>query len=247
MEELKRRNYGIKMVVPVLFLLLTFATQQLYGRAGGGGGGGGGGGFGGGGYRGSFRRGYSRPWEKMDTIIVVSVLCTVSVLFYVLWNFPKWVRNYKNKKINKLLLSSSLIDPMWDKEQLTNYIKASYLKVQDAWMKQDMDLVKDLVDENIRISYQRLLNNQIRGNVYNYMSDIKFFEIKIIGMEDFLDNNKDTFSVFISGEMIDLIVRRNRQILQKHKAQYFADLYFFSRFEEQWKILSRRCCCSITN
>ena len=66
------------------------------------------------------------------------------------------------------------------------------------------------------------------------MSNIKIKEIKIIGMEDFIDNHKDTFCAYIKGEMVDLILKKGFVKRKNITPNEFEDLYFFIRKDDKW-------------
>ena len=234
------------------FLILIIFSQEILARAGGGGGGSGGGGGGGGGFRGRSSRSLwyysyspehgwvmrsnSLPMTKYDVLFLILFFSIVSIVIYSAFKAKSWIRTFKAKKVNKILLQSSLIDPLWDKIKLEEFIKISYLKVQDAWMKQNMNLVNGLVSNGIQNQFQIILNKQIESNVYNYLGRIQFNEIKIVGMEDFIDNEKDNFAVYISGNMVDLILRYHTTASKKAELKKFEDLYFFKRSGNSWVI-----------
>lgn len=176
------------------------------------------------------------PWRKGDGYRVLILLAAVAVIILVTTFAYKWLIAYKAKKINKLITQSAQSDPAWNKEKLMAFIKDAYLRIQNAWMKQNMELVQDIVNPTLRGKYQRLLEYQKTSGVYNFIDKINIDKIKIIGLEDYVENEKDNFTTYISGQMVNLIVRKNGKVLKEVRLENFEDLYYFIRTKNGWVI-----------
>ena len=76
-------------------------------------------------------------------------------------------------------------------------------------------------------------------NEKNVLEEIVIRKIKIIGCEDHLDNETDSFIAYIYGEMIDYSISgltgRIGQNAGKKKKK-FRDLYYFLRHQDIWLI-----------
>jgi hypothetical protein len=72
--------------------------------------------------------------------------------------------------------------------------------------------------------------------IYNYTGDIKIANIKIVGLEDYLDNRMDNFTAYISGSLLDVMVRQKRKPVKEEEACEFEDLYYFVRHNDQWLV-----------
>jgi len=215
--------------------LLTFC--DLFSRAGGGGGhsSGGGGGHSFGGFYGG-RGGIGHKWTADDTRYLIIILCCIVLGSFIIWNAYKWLIRYRSFRANIQLQRSAQSDKVWSKEQLMPYIEQVYRKMQEAWTKQDMRLAQGLVTVSLQNKFQFILNRQRRMGIYNYTGDIRITKIRIVGLEDYLDNRKDNFTAYISGTMLDVLVRHKRRPVKEEEACEFEDLYHFVRHDNQWLV-----------
>jgi hypothetical protein len=224
--------------VVFLFTFYLLTLSDLFSRAGGGGGhssGGGGGHFGGGYYYGA-HGGTGHKWNADDTRYLVIILCCIVLGAFIIWNAYKWLIRYRSFRANMQLQRSAQADKAWNKEQLIPYIEQVYFKMQEAWTKQDMRLAQGLVTAQLQNKFQFMLNRQRRMGIYNYTGDIKIANIKIVGLEDYLDNRMDNFTAYISGSMLDVMVRHKRKPVKEEEACEFEDLYYFVRHNDQWLV-----------
>lgn len=222
-----------------LFLLIVFWTNECFSRAGGGGGGGSGSG-GGGSYEGGYygrRRADSIKWEEGDGYRLIIILVVIGLLSIVGWKGYKWLIAYKNSKVNKKLAGSSQLDKLWDSESLEKMIRDVYFRMQKAWMEQDMNQVADITGSTLRTKFQRLLDRQKRAGIYNFLDRIDIKEIKIVGLEDYLNNDLDNFTAYISGSMTDVMVRKGEHVIKSQGSEDFEDLYYFKRKGERWYLV----------
>ncbi len=220
-------------IFAITILLFSLLDNSL-GRAGGGGGGGHSGGGGGGSYYGGGRYGRGVKWEKGDNerliviLIVIAIIITFSIIGY------KWIIKYKALRVNRILDKSANEDAIWNKEKLEKFVRDSYIKMQTAWMKQDMNHVQDIITSELYDIYQRMLDNQNRVGIYNHIDEVRIEKVEFVGVEDYIDDNYDRFTAYISGHMVDLIVRIGINEIKTDKLTYFEDLYHFVRFENSW-------------
>jgi predicted lipid-binding transport protein (Tim44 family) len=179
----------------------------LYARAGGGGSGGG-------------------AARGIGTIIG---LISVALTFFFI--------NQKNKKAKKEIALSEQEDSFWNYDGMILHTQNTFIKMQEAWSERDMDLVKDIVTENLYTKFKKDLDWMKMKREQNLMEDIDIKKIKIIGDEDYLNNELDRFTAYISGKMVDYKISDKTQeiIFNKSKdSNSFSDLYYFIRHENRW-------------
>ncbi len=143
----------------------------------------------------------------------------------------------KKKASRKVILESSTFDMFWDVDAMEKYAYQTFLLIQDAWEKRNMDLVKDIVTERLYIDLKEKLNLMKRKREVNVLESVSVRSVDIIGANDFLDDKKDSYVVNIDGNMVDYIVdERSGKLLYdtKRTSQAFADIYRFVRYDNSW-------------
>ncbi len=223
------------LLLVVIIALNLFLPKFVDARGGGGGGGRGGGGrgFSSGGYYGR-SGGLKVKWEKGDNERLVVILLIFAALVAFLYKGYKLIIIYKKVRVNRILRKSALEDVFWDKKDLSLRIEKTFLRIQNAWMNQDLNLVEDMITKRFYLKNQKILERQKRARVFNLIDKVKVEKVEIIGIEDYNDNNLDRFTAYISGQMVDLILRSHQKNFQSSKFTNFEDLYHFVRNENVW-------------
>jgi hypothetical protein len=141
---------------------------------------------------------------------------------------------YKARKAGKLIASSSVEDPMWDRERLDQFVRQTFIRFQNAFMLQDMKMIADVCDQPLRNMYQGRVNIQAKRKLYTYIERIEINKIKFVGITDSINNNKDKFEVVISGYMVHALMHKGLKPFPNHKQEKFEQLFYFERRENQW-------------
>ena len=159
---------------------------------------------------------------------IISLITLVLTLYFI---------NHKNKKAKKEIAISNNEDTFWNYDEMIQLANDLFYKMQDAWSQRNIDLVKDSITENLYKKYMKELHWMILKREQNIVEDIEIKKLKIIGNEDYLDNELDRFTVYISGKMIDYSIsdKTLEIITNKTKERVaFSDLYYFIRHDNKW-------------
>ncbi|MFZ5554154.1 MAG: TIM44-like domain-containing protein [Bacteroidota bacterium] len=216
-----------------------YASARAGGGSGGGGGGGGGGGSGGGGYyggRGHYYRDRYEPWDSIDYFIFYGLIGLVIIFLLFAFFGLRWMIRKKSRKAKKIIEISETEDPVWNHDNTLKHVHDVFMKMQDAWMSQNMNKVDGIATKYLRRKYTDMLEQQKIYGIYNYLNKIKIDEIKIVGAIDSGDNNKDRFTAYIKGEMVDMLVKRKGEIIKEKEKEEFEDLYYFIRKNNKWVV-----------
>lgn len=192
-----------------LFSLLFLSTISAYARAGGGGGGSG-----------------SVYGRGLGVLLALINLALITFFVY-----------RKNKRARQLISQLGTKDAIWNYEQMIDYAQEVFVKMQNAWMERNMELVKDIVTERLYQDYQKKLDWQKVKHEQNIIEDIEIKRTEIIGMEDHAGKDKDRFTIYIKGKLVDYTISDKTGKIYTNKAKGktdFVDLYYFLRQEEKW-------------
>jgi len=146
---------------------------------------------------------------------------------------------YRTRQSKKQILFSGKIDPIWNYNKLCQYANNSFIRMQEVWMKKNLDLVQDLITDNCKEDLSKIIKHMNFVNEKNYVEKIKIKKTKIVGCEDYADNEKDTFIAYFYGSMIDYtIAGLSGNIVNgsKKSRTKFRDLYSFQRHNDIWLI-----------
>jgi predicted lipid-binding transport protein (Tim44 family) len=190
------------------FSFVLLSTISVYARAGGGGGS-------------SSGRG-----NLIGLILGLINLALIALFVY-----------KKNKKAKKIINQVGVNDALWNYDQMIDFAQDVFVRMQNAWMERNMDLVKNIVTQRLYQDYQKKLDWQKVKHEQNIVEDIEIKKTEIIGVEDHVGKDKDSFTVYIKGKLVDYTVsdKTGRIYTNKSKSKTaFVDLYYFLRKEDKW-------------
>jgi predicted lipid-binding transport protein (Tim44 family) len=155
---------------------------------------------------------------------IILVLVFFAILYY---------RTWQSKRQATISMAR---DPNWNYDFLIKYAEDAFMRIQDAWMKKNLDLISDIITDNLRAELQKGIRELDFKNMKNVLEDIEVDSVKIIGAEDYADNEKDCFTAYIKGSMIDKEVSGLNGHEWVKLDGPFRDLYYFKRHENTWLV-----------
>jgi hypothetical protein len=202
------------------------APSVSFSRAGGGGGNGGSGSTSG--YGSAYKSTPIGPririsdFERNRTICIVLFLALSSTLFLIyVWNTDKRLIRKLNRLASIQLESQGILT----ESRVSEFINHSfYLSLQRAWMFNSYSEIEKLLDPNL-IQSLIIKNNILYGaKLWNYIDNVEIHEISILGlkMKDALE-----ISVYVSGRMVDEVVKLNKKPVKQEARKYSDILVFF--------------------
>ena len=160
-----------------------------------------------------------------------------SIIALMLFGIFLLTANLKNKRAKSKIAISNSIDPFWNYDDIVKFSKETFELIQKACTERNMDLVKDRVTDELYISYKKQFNWMEVKKEKNIIEDIQLKNVRIIGDEDYKDNNKDIFTVFLSGKLLNYTMsERSGEIFEnsKKKRTFFRTFYYFQRHDNKW-------------
>ena len=202
------KNYRVVLVTISLLVWVT-TVETAWARAGGGGGHGRGGG-----------------WANIIALPLMLIYAAI-ITFKV---------REKSRACQELLARLKKLDPAWDLDAIQRRVSQVFFKVQQAWMERDQNIAKDCMSQAIFDKHKMQTDQMIAEHRRNVLEDINLIETDIVDVEDFADNKKDLFWVYIKGKMRDFMADdRTRDIVSgDDKLEGFTELWKFIRAGDTW-------------
>lgn len=201
--------------IPLVFIILILFSEILYARAGGGGGTGGGGGG-----------------------LLTTILAFIVAPFFLIYSFiVTLIAEQKRNKVLKLSRQLEKEDRIWNYRYMISQVESIFFKVQGAWMKRDQNISKEFMSERIYNKHKAQTDLMIKEGRTNILSKMNIKEIMIFSIEDYKNDDLDTFSAFIQGSMIDYdIDDKTHAILtgSDTEIENFKEIWTFIRDGNKW-------------
>lgn len=143
----------------------------------------------------------------------------------------------KIKKSRAIVFASTANDKFWHLGQMEDHARKTFLQMQNAWKRRNMEEVKGIITERLYSDYHRKLELLKKRKEMNILNSIEVKNVNIIGAEDYKDDAKDRFVAYIDGEMQDYIINEyTGELLHgtKKDVEPFSDTYHFVRRDNKW-------------
>jgi hypothetical protein len=199
------------LVKSLLTVVIVLAAETCWARAGGGGGSGGG--------KGSW----------LNVILLPFFIIYSAILSYQL--------RAKSVACKDLLARLEKLDPAWNLDSIRHRVNEVFFKVQQAWMERNQDLAKDCMSSALYQKHKLQTDQLIAQKRKNMLENINLIEVRIVDVEDFVDNKKDLFWAHIEGSMIDYTIDDTTSGVvsgDRTKAEKFTELWKFVRVGGTW-------------
>lgn len=195
----------------IIVTLLSLAPEIALARAGGGGGGGGNG---------------KGGWVSIIALPIMLIYAAI-ITFQV---------RKKSQACKALLARLEKLDPAWDLDAIRRRVSDVFFKVQHAWVERDQNLAKDCMSQAIFNKHKMQTDQMIAQHRRNVLEDINLIETEIVDVQDFTDNKRDRFWVYVKGEMKDFMADdRTRDIVSgTEEKEKFTELWKFIRAGDTW-------------
>jgi hypothetical protein len=110
--------------------------------------------------------------------------------------------------------------------------------LQIAWEKQNLELISNFVSSDFYDMYNVILQRLINKNITNEIVIHRFVDVDIIGVQDYIDNSFDRFSVLINVEMTDKMYFDGRLKSSTEQMGFIEEILHFARIDNDWYLCS---------
>jgi Uncharacterized protein conserved in bacteria len=130
-------------------------------------------------------------------------------------------------------------DSFWNVENMKSLASDLFYKMQIAWEKKELERIKSELTPELTVQLQMILNEMKSRKEINMLNHVRIEEVKIIGCEDYTDNNKDRFTAYIYGTIQDYTIdEETEEVIQNVRKRYteVEDFYHFVRVNDKWQL-----------
>ncbi len=212
-----------RLMLIILPLALSIMSMGVEARAGGGGSSGGGWSSGG---------GSSMSGEGGGSLIGAVI---AAVFFFFSWVGTTFALIRKNIKTKILVSRLKSNDSIWDPKFIKPRVGEIYFAVQKAWMERDQDLAKEYMSKRLYNKHKSQTDAMIKKHEKNILENIRLYGIKIIEVEDYLNDSNDNLWIEIMGAIKDYTIDDRSEVELKSVAdENFTELWRLVRHDDNW-------------
>lgn len=220
------------LVMTVLLICFEFVSlHEAFARAGGGGGGGGS-------SSSSSSSGSSGTSTTSNLLTIFSALLgSLLAAFHVVLINRKI--NTRKKQISATLQQMRQLEPEWNESRLEEQARLKFKLLQDAWSQQDLDVLKRNLTSDLYPRWEAQIQDLKVQNMRNVVEQIEILNVRFVAVQNFIDNQKDTFTVCIDAKCTDVMFHSEMQNDYKIKSRTkdkFREFWTFERDRGEWKL-----------
>ncbi|MDF7826241.1 TIM44-like domain-containing protein [Pontiellaceae bacterium B12227] len=223
-------------LIPILFVLLH-ALPPVFGRGGGGGAGGGAGGAGGGYTGGGYIYGQGGSGSAIPIFgdgawafwLIVMILLSTPCFFWI----RKLRHRRKRNRTRRLLKHLMTIDPVWEERRLKEHVESSFHEIQQAWCAQDLETLDALLTSSLFRDWSKKIRKAKKRGHRDTMADTRILRCNVMQVQDYLDDDRDNFTVELHVFSNDWTVDRDEKIIDK-RDPLFTEFWTYRRKGDDW-------------
>ncbi|MXQ72378.1 TIM44-like domain-containing protein [Clostridiaceae bacterium DONG20-135] len=140
-----------------------------------------------------------------------------------------YVMHKKHREGHQLMKQLEKLDPIWNEEAMNHYVTDTFYAVQYAWMEMDIEKLKEYLTPRLIEQWTAKLAWMEQREEVSVMKDIHLKGRQIMGVYDYLDDDRDFVWYYIKASMIDY----NQNIRTMEVTE--GDAEHSITFEEYWK------------
>ncbi len=179
---------------------------------------------------------------------IINLILLPAILIY--GAYVTYRLNKKSKECHVLLDQVRQREKGWDTATLEDIVRRIFMSVQQAWCEQDLKCLEFLTKGNARAELKFKMSELTQKGHKNRMDDLEITGIKLLNVQNYLDDELDNFTVKIDAKARDYtvdadgtVVSANTQKKKKYKnpsnipSEAFHEFWTFEREGDDWVLL----------
>jgi predicted lipid-binding transport protein (Tim44 family) len=179
------------------------------------------------------------PQDRSALIMGMWVMMILIILFIGWLAGRRMIVRIRKEKVRKFIREFSLKDPFWNEEEMLKVSRTLFNYVQMAWIKRNFYYVTNYITDQLKAEWETRWQKMTNTNIGYHSSKLDIDRVIIVGVEDYSNNEKDSFSVEISGYIKRYMYNKSTMsVISKNTSEleYITDIYTFVRRNDRWQL-----------
>ncbi|MGB9937518.1 MAG: TIM44-like domain-containing protein [Methanobacterium sp.] len=169
--------------------------------------------------------------------VILGAFCAIFAIGFVLWKYYQ-----KNNDAKKLSKEIEKHDPAWNFNELEKHVIDTFYKIYEARTERNHNIMAGYTTPKLYNTYKSQIDSLIARNYHHSFGRIYLDKVKIMGINDYKDDNKDSFWAYIKGSAFSYYTHYHTgSIISGNSAKrtHFREMWKFVRTSRGW-VLDRR-------
>lgn len=140
----------------------------------------------------------------------------------------------KRRRVSVALKEMMKREPQWAEDKLLATAKDMFVRLQTAWGAQDLDTMRELLHPLLYPAWETDIKAQMVRGEKNILSGLSIKKMRIVDVQNYLDNERDEFTVAFDARANDQTFIENRQ--EKSSNELFREFWTFEWEQGKWAL-----------
>jgi hypothetical protein len=177
---------------------------------------------------------------------ILSLILLPFLLIYA-WYVNKRI-NEKKKLTEEAMARMAAKDPAWDEARLESFVRADFLRIENAWCEKDFPTLRQRLDNDLFNSWKEQLDSMTLEGHTNVLENLSLNQVRFVEAKDYPAKDRDEFTVCLdasatdytvnnTGEIVDSNTASRRARAHKRKQQAsFREFWTYRRKGQDWML-----------
>ncbi len=146
-----------------------------------------------------------------------------------------WFGRIKQSKATKnALAQASQQDPSWNEAQITEYVKAVFVRFQQDWSAFNSESMRTYMTPSYQYHIALMMYALQLAKRQNKMDEVLIYKVEITDLHDDADNSQDSVTVGIEASAKDVLVDAQANAELFTDTATFTEFWRFKKVSNQW-------------
>lgn len=122
--------------------------------------------------------------------------------------FAKWKLKHKIEKVEDTINLIGEFDKDWNRDLMMEMARDTFMEVNEAWVEKDWETLETLLNNDILVELEPLVKMMERLGQSHALEGLKVTDLRVVQLEDHMDDYKDSFTALIDFEVVEYTKNR---------------------------------------